>query len=52
VRIDTIIYTDADTNAIIVFYVACLALWDALNITPKRLPDIQVDDDRFIRFPF
>jgi hypothetical protein len=35
-----------------VFYAACLALWDALQITPTRVPDIQIEDDRFIRFPF
>lgn len=52
VRVDTIIYTDADTKTIIVFYAACFALWDALSITPKRVPDIQVDDDRVMRFPF
>jgi hypothetical protein len=43
--------TAADSSTILVFYAAALAFWDAVEVTLTQIPEIVVDNGRFIRFP-
>ena len=46
-----LVATAADSSQMLVFYVAALAFWDAVEMTPTQMPEIVVDNGCFIRFP-
>ncbi len=50
VKIDEIIYSEVDTKEIAVVYVSAMAVWKALNIYPKELPNFD-NEKRIFTFP-